>query len=499
MVQQLQGEALVVHVFVVADGPDKAADHAYLHAIFQRCADRFGMTGKLADLPIDPDLAVGTGLLAGRKNPQPAGLPHVQEALLRRVHDAFCLTVMREPANASWATLKGEWEGATADLRPSDGVLGTAWVFLARVVDPGPPLPTALANTVKGRLSNDPAVTGPWWERGVQGPLGFAVWEAPAPVDRRALRSIVVVAPEDADDALSGWTWVVEGLELPRFGRYLLNAAKLRYQLRVWERENPKLRQARRDADAIVELLLGQVVETAEPSTTELVQASRDVAGLQRGEVGLARSAARLREMRRTVQIATANLTDLGGLGTRGLFADDRELGAWLSQQLEDDEVYLTAAQERAEQVATLTDQLVRRRLQEDQERLQSRQDRFNLGLAGIIGAILMMLTAIQSLMYRPPLPPLVVPAVVAALGALALLTSLLVLRAAVPRQWWSQVLVWLGSGLLGAAAAWVVVSAVIAAPNDESTTRFWAAIGFAVGLLAAALASAVRKIRSDE
>lgn len=83
-----------------------------------------------------------------------------------------------------------------------------------------------------------------------------------------------------------------------------------------------------------------------------------------------------------------------------------------------------------------------------------------------------------------------------AALGALALWASLLVLRAAVPQRWWSRALVWLASGLVGATAAWVTVSAVVAAPDDEATTRLWAVAGFAAGFVVAALANAVRTIR---
>jgi hypothetical protein len=81
------------------------------------------------------------------------------------------------------------------------------------------------------------------------------------------------------------------------------------------------------------------------------------------------------------------------------------------------------------------------------------------------------------------------------ALGALALLASLLVLQAAVPQWWWSEALIWLGWGLMGATAAWVTASTVNAAPNDGLTTRFWA-IGFAAGFLVAALAGVARAIR---
>jgi len=70
---------------------------------------------------------------------------------------------------------------------------------------------------------------------------------------------------------------------------------------------------------------------------------------------------------------------------------------------------------------------------------------------------------------------------------------SLAVLWAAAPESPWSRWLVWLGSGLVGAAAAWVTVSVVVTLPDDEATTRIWAAVGFVIGI---AVAGAVRKVR---
>lgn len=62
------------------------------------------------------------------------------------------------------------------------------------------------------------------------------------------------------------------------------------------------------------------------------------------------------------MDIAATNFTTLiadDKLG--GLFADDRSLATWLSQQLDHDLTYLDAARARAAQVGTLTDQLVQR------------------------------------------------------------------------------------------------------------------------------------------
>jgi hypothetical protein len=215
------------------------------------------------------------------------------------------------------------------------------------------------------------------------------------------------------------------------------------------------------------------------------VAASRELVSLQAGELGLVQTSTSLREMHRTVDIASANLTALSENGQLdGLFADDRSLAAWFGQQLDDDATYLEAARERVTQVGGLTDQLVQR-VQ------QRRQERFNLGLTGVIGAILMVLAAIQSLQYTVPLPPLVKPAVITTLGAAALLASLVVLRFAVSDRRWPLALVWVGFGATTAAATWIGVSA-FAGATTVAGTWLWAGAGFVVGVAAAVLVTPV-------
>jgi hypothetical protein len=489
----LQGEALVVHLFVAAAGPDRDSDHQYLQQVWDRCRERFGLTGQIAGLPTQPQPVAAQGVLAGLRRPD-TGVPFVEEALLRREHDTFCLSVMREPAGADWSSLQRDWLEATYDLALPPGLLGSAHLFLARRRRPvrpaRPPDPAALDRAVRAALpppgEQDPPAQ---WSSGVTVEPGFAVWEASAVGDERQLRRIVVVAPEHADRLLSGWAWVVgEGRELPAFGRYLMNAATLRQQLRV-RADQSGFRQVGDKADAAVDRLLALLVPRGadrEPTVDELLAARKEIAALQAGELGLVRTATRLVEMRRTVEIATANLVALADRDAGGLFADDRGLGTWFTQQLDDDAVYVAAGRERVGQVAALADQLLQRRAQLHRERLQVRQERFGLGLTGAVGAILMVLTAIQSLGYEPPLPAPARPAVAAALGAVALLTTALVLRIASRGRWWSQVLLSVAIGLLCATGTWVAVALTTAA------TWRWPLAGFAVGAVLTGTVSAL-------
>jgi hypothetical protein len=498
----LQASALVVHLFVAVDGEHRAADQQYLLRVWAACGSVLGMTeevpitGKKIDPAGDWDgVDDESGLLAARSRPGPG----VHQAVLCREHDTFCITVMREPApteGIGWAQLDQQWTDVAG--RASPGVIGTARLFLARLVDAGAPVPDkGLAAAVRSACPPDAAVTPGWWERGITVPQGFAVWEASSPADDREMRRIVVVAAADRDPQLSAWTWISRDRTLPPFGRYLLHAAKVRYQRKVWG-DGQGFRQLRREADATLRTLLGVVAprtqpqqRSPEPSPAKLVDASRELASLHARALGLVDSSTRLREMRRTVVIAAANMAALNGeddLG--GLFAEDRGLAGWLSEQLDDDAAYLEAAQERTRQVGALTDQLVQRGQ-------QRRQERFNLGLTGVIGAILMSLAAIQSLGYTVPLPRLVKPAVVATLGAVALFAPLVVLRFAVSDRRWPVVLAQAGFGLVMAALGWVGVSALAQDHWGAGWTWLISGAAFVVGMAGAAGFAALRRWRS--
>jgi hypothetical protein len=195
--------------------------------------------------------------------------------------------------------------------------------------------------------------------------------------------------------------------------------------------------------------------------------------------------------MQRTVIIASRNMTTYaGGDQTSGLFADDKETSEWLDRQLDNDATYLEVASQRARSVAALADQPIQRGL-------QRRGERFTLGLTGVVGAVLMVLAAVQSFQYAVPVAKPVQPAVISALGAFALLASFVVLQVAAPGRRWPNIAVCAAAGLLGAAAAWVVVP-VVAWLGGETTgglAATWvtwasAAAGAALGIAVAVLAT---------
>lgn len=523
----LQGEALGVHLFAATGGEHRDDALAVLADLWDRCGTTLAMTDPVprtgvATEPADPQSwlpgrNVGAfavppkGLLAARTRPGPG----LRQAALRREHDALCLSVMLAPADAeglSWADLDRQWSelmqsaGATAEL---PGLLGITRLYLARLAAPtarptgapatGPsaephgPLATAVGAAVPAAPAGPATVAGPatsagpepgldsWCYAGVVVPQGFAVWETTPVPDARTERRLVVIAAHDRDPELTAWTWTTRARQLPPLATYLLHAAKLRYQLRVWAAAGG-IGPLRAHTDAAIAELLDKTAaaQHGPARQAELLTASHVLVDLQARERGLVDRSTRSREMSRTVEIAAANLTALSGdpaLG--GPFADDQALAGWFTQRLDDEATYLESALHRAERVTTLADQLLQRSL-------QRRQEAINLGLTGAVGAILMSLAAIQSLQYSVPLPGPVKPAVVAALGALALLASLLVLRVVAPQRRWSLILVRFGVAIVGAALAWVAVAAL--AGGDVPAGWTW--VCAVTGALAAAAAA---------
>ena len=429
------------------------------------CGTKLGMTEAVPGTGVGAAFTAdgpALGLLAARTAPGPG----LEQVALRRERDALCLSVLVQTEESDWKRLDARWSEV---LEPDDHrLLGTARLFLA--------LGDATAESVRAA----PAVPGApasWWRHGITVPPGFTVWEMSAAEDARIERRLVVVAGQDQDPALTAWAWTTRDRALPPLARYLLHAAKLRYQLRVWSAAEP-IDELRSRTDAAIGALLDRTTAAGQGAgpLSELVAAGHVLVDLQARERGLTDRSTRSREMARTVQIAAVNLAQLGDPALGGPFADDQALAAWLGQRLDDETTYLDAASRRAERTGALADQLVERAL-------QRRQQVINLGLTGAVGAILMSLAAVQSLQYQVPLPGPVKPAVVAALGALALLASFVVLRIVAPDRRWSLLLLRGAASAVGATLAWLVVSVVAGASLPAAVTWACAAAGAALAV----------------
>jgi hypothetical protein len=177
-------------------------------------------------------------------------------------------------------------------------------------------------------------------------------------------------------------------------------------------------------------------------------------------------SIAGLRSAARTVRIEAANLSALTRavppLVEPGPLADDLAPAVWSAGQLDDDAGYLEAAREAAVGVLAIVRTEAMRELSRYQEDGDLRRERFALLQTAVVGAVVMMLAAVQSLQYAAPVPASVKPAVVCLLGAFALWPSAVV-AGMVGRggsgRGVTRVAVRATAGLVAAAAAWVTVA----------------------------------------
>ena len=518
-------------------GPDREQAYAHLQRLWSACRDVLGMSGAIGPLELPTELQaspVPAGdpcPLAARERPGAA----IEQALVLRVHDVLSLVVMLAPqpfSRRGWRELDLSWSAASGDPVPGP-VLGEARLYLALLggdhsggtadgpgggsgpgTAGGGHLISAAEREVRAAMPASPHAPEQWWRRGAATRQGFALWEASAAGDSRVQRRLAVIAAEKQETGLDEWVWTRGDAAVPAFGRYLLHAAKVRYELRV-HAGGQAVRQLRNEADARVDGLLGLLAQQEEPGSVPpdeetLIAASTQLLAVQAGSAGLVQAVTRLREMRRTVQIATANMAAaLGPFSAEaGPLADDRALADWFARRLDDDALYLEAARERTRDVAAVTTTVVQHRLQQRQERLQQRQERgrqrqerFNLLQTAIIGAVIMVLTAVQALGYQLPLPGPVKPPVIAALGAMALLLASIVVRLALSSG--RQPLAWVSyaaAGLTVATLGWLAVTGIsleilhkLAAPV---TTWIVAAIGCAAGAGAAYAASTHRSRR---
>jgi hypothetical protein len=449
------------------------------------------------DLPPDLPQSPGTAVLGAR---QAAG-DGIFQVIVRSHRDVLCLSVALGPqsvAEGNWIKLDRHW--TTAAGSAGDWALGESRLYLAYFSDDAGNadlqaearsfLPAAAVAEPSGRTRATAA--------GV-----LTVWETGGSPDDRYLRRIVAVAPARRWARADAWGWSRGDAELPPSALYFLHAAKIRYQLRVYHRW-PGLSDLQIRTEAAVSGAMGMLSGDARAPafgperlrTSDGMLAARGMlSALVTDSAGLIASRSRLREMRATVDIAAANMaavlkTWTPATKTAGVFADDRDVADWFSHQLADDLVYLDAVCDRAQEAASALNFVIENALQERKEELQRheeavqhRQDQVNLRQTAILGAVLVILTAITAFGYKVSLPGDVVAAVIAVLGALALVLATVVLwvdAASKPPTWTAP----LAAGLLGAAIGWLVTAAVFqgvgSRPSPRALTAAIAAASFA-------------------
>jgi predicted nucleotide-binding protein len=319
------------------------------------CRSQLGMTEAIpgiaaATLPPETPAALRPDQVAAAQERPDA----TRQAVLRRVHDVVNLSVaLAQPKLAGLRRLASmplpsdrpmgwvEWAQLWSQVSaPGPGeALGEARLFLARTPADGTgavAATAALGRSIDLLLPYREDRAREWWRRGTTTSSGYAVWDL-SPGDTDVTREIVVVAAEDREEELSAWAWSDGTTALPPFARYLLHAAKLRYEARLlddWE-------QGPRGGDVnamLAELSVALAPDAPHPDKAGLL-GSR-LSRLRAQEVHLRALVADLERLSNTVTIAHANLGRAAegdaSAGEAGMFAADQALARWLTGQLGD-------------------------------------------------------------------------------------------------------------------------------------------------------------------
>ena len=504
-VSRLASAELVVHVFAPAEGPDADRCYGELRFLWDDVRLRLGLDAEVPKLGIGTELPATLGEVASGAVAACVGDhdDELNQALFRKSHDVLILSAALAPRIAeadTWTRLQRQWDSAAS--APAT-VYGTVQIFqgLLRMGQVTPSELRPLAHSI-APLVPTARTEPPWHDRGCVTDTGLAVWETGPVDDGRRERRLVVVAPPAKDALLSAWTWSAGNAATTPLTRYLMHAAKLRYEYRVWEESRISVRAQRNQVSETSAAVLGQLrsADRGLPLDTDTVsKLLKPCYALEADLAELVDMGSQIQQLKRTVEIGVANLSESVELspsrGRQTMFTDDQKLGTWLVAQLDDDATYLIAVREGARDVvAAARDALERRSAALDQVE-HERRDKVSLLQAVVISAAVLCLTAVQALGYKVPLAGGVQAPAVAALSACTLwLVVVITWLSASPYRTARRArrIAWLVTesavaGLALATVGWVISSWIrlqlLRDHPSDLLTGACAAAGFALGV----------------
>ena len=303
---------------------------------------------------------------------------------------------------ATWARLLDEWRAAGGALAPIQQLLGTDLCFVADADGQ----PADLAGRHGSEVTATLRAAGlDVWDEPFRTADGFTLWEWQDPAGQRVFAALSTRA---ASDDLSRWLWWQGDRELPPFARYLLNASKLAYEVRVYDEYHRAIGERIRAVDSdLAELMTLQEHPGGSPRSLQRVQASQEkLADAQIEAAGLAIDLTHLRSLKRTVSIARHNLALTAPQAAPGqpvtaaqMFERDQALASWLDGQVDQDVGYAEAVVERAREAQNVT-QL---RLQQSLTQLTRAQNRVALLQTSLLAALLASFTVVNMLKVNLP------------------------------------------------------------------------------------------------
>jgi len=336
-------QELVAHLFAPLDGPHAALARQQLLTIWDACGTELRMTEPVPGVAAAPgEIPLTAGLDGPLAARQDAGADF--QAILRREHDVLNLSVVfaapldtaarrrriGSAAAPGWYEFLRWWQTLAAG--GTGALLGVNLVFQAKAEGPEVDLAGNPPAALPAGLTDAPTLR--------TGELN--IWDPAAAAD--ADRQLVVLTGFEQELELSTFTWSDGRADLPPLGRYLMHAAKLRYESRVLGEGSGRLMALSDRVDRRLNVVTRRLQDAANPdgSAPESQPMAAD-------EALLISTLADLRRMARTVDIALGNM----GRATTPFPADART-GEWLRGQLADTTDYLEATLQKSQRVRSL-------------------------------------------------------------------------------------------------------------------------------------------------
>ncbi|MGW6982171.1 CATRA conflict system CASPASE/TPR repeat-associated protein [Streptomyces sp. NPDC054932] len=354
------------------------------------------------------------------------GTAGLQQVVLRRYRDRLCVAVTLSPPDGDWQELLAAWERVV----PPGSAPGTAVLLTA--VAPAPWAGAPLAEPTV-RAAVDAALPPSLRSAGAGTPVpmtattgGLLVTEV-ARGGGTGTRSLVVVAPAGGEDELDRWTWTDGTPRLAPVGRYLLHTAGLdRLAAAVASRSavaRTAVARVEEDVAALVELVRGATGPGIVPTGRALlIRTATDL-------LEPATLRARLAQDARDAGIVAHNLRvalggDLPDPPPGSPMAADLDAAGRVAEQAEDLGAWLASVDERGRYATAAAETAVAEQVRLAAEAAAGRHERITTRNTAVIGSLLMLLAAVQSLAYDVPVPRRVEPALITLLACLALLLA---------------------------------------------------------------------------
>jgi nucleoside phosphorylase len=375
MSQRLTAPALLAHVFLAHGRHQAQAARDCQRTLWDEIIRRFALGQGIGGLGVPRQLSsadavpsAGFVLLAAAECEQPA----VWQATAWVADGLLGLTVMMAPDRqrdcaAAWRELEAAWAAVTEGIAP-ELLLGESRIFLAltetaETAETAEPGEVTRAVELVRAAAPEPSPS-PWWrhwdviplsppdEEHPHGAEDLLLWEIgpESGRDTRVVRRMIAVTRTEAEQAVDQFLWTSgDGAPSP-LTQYLTHAARLRYQVRVFD-DGAFPRQLRDDLAALVDDLAGQHGQHGQHGQPT---AADQLSARLRHAHGMAIALrSRLEAMLRAVGVVSENmrlaLDRPPADGGSGPLTEDRQLATWFGLRLDDEIALLAAAVESAQ------------------------------------------------------------------------------------------------------------------------------------------------------